>query len=267
MTEEKSLTVVEQKQVEFYQDEILAVRTEDGSIFIPVRPLCERLGVDWSAQRQRLTRDIVLSEVLQGVVITTTPSEEGRGGGPQEMLCLPLEFINGWLFGINASRVNPEVRERLLTYQRQCYKVLADAFQGTAVATSVSPVLLQVREMGRAIMQMADEQMEFERRLTVTEGRLEIIGKLDERLAEVEKQLSPGSLVTQEQASQISQSVKAVALALGKRTKKNEFGAVYGELYRKFGITSYKMLPVKKFEAAINFLTEWHQNLEGDAPF
>jgi hypothetical protein len=66
---------------------------------------------------------------------------------------------------------------------------------------------------------------------------------------------------------QISQAVKTVALALGKRTKRNEFGAVYGELYRKFGITSYKMLPAKKFEPAINFLTEWHQNLEGDAPF
>jgi len=43
--------------------------------------------------------------------------------------------------------------------------------------------------------------------------------------------------VTPDQASQISQAVKAVALAIGKKSGRNEFGAVYGELYRKFGIT------------------------------
>jgi len=73
--------------------------------------------------------------------------------------------------------------------------------------------------------------------------------------------------VTPDQASQISQAVKAVALALGQLTNRNEFGGVYGEFYRKFGITSYKALPAKKFDEALQFLTEWHQSLVGDAPF
>ena len=60
MAEETSLTVVEQKQVAFYGDEILAVRLQDNSILIPVRPICELLGVDWSAQRRRINRDPVL---------------------------------------------------------------------------------------------------------------------------------------------------------------------------------------------------------------
>ena len=66
---------------------------------------------------------------------------------------------------------------------------------------------------------------------------------------------------------QISQSVKAVAIELGKQTKRNEFGGVYGELYRKFEITSYKALPSAKFEECLAWLTEWHQTLVGNAPF
>ena len=63
--------------------------------------------------------------------------------------------------------------------------------------------------------------------------------------------------MTPEQASQISQAVKAVALEFGKKSGRNEFGAGYGELYRQFGITSYKMLPARQFDKAMAFLTEW----------
>ena len=66
--------------------------------------------------------------------------------------------------------------------------------------------------MGRAIMQMAEEQMEFERRLTVTESRMDkaasVVGDLTKRVTSMEQQLAPGESVTEGQASQISQAVK-----------------------------------------------------------
>lgn len=59
-----------------------------------------------------------------------------------------------------------------------------------------------------------------------------------------------------------------MAIFNGKKTKRNEFGAVYGELYRKFGTTDYKSLPAARFRAAMDFLTEWYQNLtDKDVPF
>jgi len=51
------------------------------------------------------------------VAVTTTPSGSGVGGGRQEMLALPLDYVSGFLFGINADRVKPEVRDRLIHYQ------------------------------------------------------------------------------------------------------------------------------------------------------
>lgn len=258
------LVPIEQKQVEFYEDEITAVVVDVAGYkgpYVPLRPICEAMGLNWSAQSRRIGRDPVLSEAgIYVAVMATDIDPDSRRPHTSTMLCLPLDYLNGWLFGVNADRVKPEIRERVIRYQRECYRVLAQAF---GPQTAVSP-LQQVEQMGLAIATMAREQMEFERRLTGTETAVTAIG---DRLELLEQRVAPGQPVTEEQASQISQAVKAVAIALGKKTKRNEFGACYGELYRKFGITSYKALPADKFDGALKFLTEWHQSLVGDSPF
>lgn len=66
-----------------------------------MRPIIDNLGMSWSGQFERLQRDPILSEATRGVRVTRTPEE----GGAQEMISLPLKFIPGFLFGINANRV------------------------------------------------------------------------------------------------------------------------------------------------------------------
>ncbi|MCA9933352.1 MAG: ORF6C domain-containing protein [Anaerolineales bacterium] len=59
-----------------------------------------------------------------------------------------------------------------------------------------------------------------------------------------------------------------MTIALGKQTKRNEFGAVYGEMYRKFGICSYKLLPAHQFQKVMHWLAEWYQSITDEAlPF
>lgn len=62
------------------------------------------------------------------VVITPTDIEtESRRPWASIMSCLPLKYLNGWLFGINANRVNPDLRDRVVRHQRECYEILAAA--------------------------------------------------------------------------------------------------------------------------------------------
>ena len=97
------------------------------------------------------------------------------------------------------------------------------------------------------------------------EARLDEYG---ERLERIESMLgNTGRYVTPDQASQISQAVKTVALKLGKQSGRNEYGAVYGELYRKFEITGYKQLPAGRFQEAMNWLNEWRESTEEKLPF
>jgi hypothetical protein len=271
MSDEKTIVPVEQKDVEFYDDEIVAVQSVDGQVYVPIRPICDLLGLNWSGQRQRIMRDPVLSKKTQPCVVVT--HTQGQPDQRREMLTLPLDYISGFLFGINANRVRENIREKLIRYQEECYTVLDEAFrEGRLTADPAFSELLegespaaQAYKMARAMMELARNQLLLESRLSVHDLRLD---DYEKRLEGIEATLGdPAHYVTPDQASQISQAVKTVAMKLSKASGRNEYGGVYGELYRKFGITSYKQLPAAKFEEAMSWLNDWREGIEGEVPF
>ncbi len=267
---ENALVPIEQKTVLFYEDEITAVLVDENGrqvVYVPIRPICSRLGVAWPAQRQRILRDAVLADEMTPVIVTIT------GTGQQvESLCLPLDYLGGFLFGINASRVKPEIKERLIRYQRECFKVLAEAFQeGRLTADPDFASLLerdtdavQAYKTALAIVKLARNQVMLEAKV---EMQVERLDAYEQRLETLESQIGSGETITLDQATAISQAVKTVAVELGKKSRRNEFGGVYGELYRRYRIPSYRELPKTKYNDAIKWLGEWLQSLTADEPF
>jgi hypothetical protein len=264
-----ALIPVEEKTVLFYEDELTAVLVEKegrAEIYVPLRPIAEQLGLNWSGQYLRIRRDPILSESTRGVFVTQTP---GRGGGTQEMMALPLKFIPGWLFGVNVNRVREDLREKILRYQRECYDVLAEAFQeGRLTADEefaellkrADPDVVQAYQMARAIVRLARNQLLLEARLA---GRLD---DHEDRLEDIEERIGIAGTVTEEQAAHISQAVKAIAYKLSERSGRNEYGGVYSQLYSRFGITGYKLLPARRFGDAMEFLSEWWRDVAGVEP-
>lgn len=259
----KSLQPIEQKQVLFYEDEITAVRLADGTVFVPVRPIIERFGVDWGGQRRRINRDPVLSEEMRTVDVTST---EGSRQVTRGVLCLPLEYVSGFLFGLNADRVRADLRDRVIRYQRECHKVLTEAFQeGRLTADpTFDDLMAQDTPESRAV-RMAEAILQLARSQLLIRGQIE---DHDRRLEAIETQLGdPGRKITPAQAANISQAVKAVAMALSKASGRNEYGGVYGELYRRFEVPSYKDIPAGKYDDVMSWLNEWLQSVTGSQPF
>lgn len=275
--EEQALVPIEVRQVNFYGDDLTAVLVREGEreqVYVPIRLICDFLGVTWSPQRRRILRDPVLSKRLKGVTVTVTP------GGRQEMMCLPLDYLNGFLFGLNADRVNPAIRDRVIRYQEECYQILAHAFierpGGTGADSPAVAALTQIRELGRAIMEMAEQQLEYERRITTTEDRLEralnrtavVFGEMGQRITTLEKKLAPGNPITDEQASEIQAAVHGLGMLLTEQDKsKNHFQGIFNELHRRFGVTSYKLIPQSKYSAVLTFLQEWSQRAAVTSPY
>ncbi|MDY0513785.1 phage antirepressor N-terminal domain-containing protein [Pasteurella multocida] len=102
-----------------FHNQPLSTFEHNGIYYVAMKPICENIGLNWDGQRQRIQRDEVLS---QGTVIITAPTNSGD----QQMLCLPIDYLNGWLFGIDVKRVKPEIRDLLITYKKECYKALSD---------------------------------------------------------------------------------------------------------------------------------------------
>ncbi len=59
MADENKLVTVEQRTVDFYGDELTAVRANDGRVYASIRHMCQALGVDDQGQRQRMNRHSV----------------------------------------------------------------------------------------------------------------------------------------------------------------------------------------------------------------
>ncbi|MCP4363090.1 MAG: hypothetical protein GY796_34245, partial [Chloroflexi bacterium] len=237
-----------------------AVRANDGQVYVSVRQMCQALGIK-RPQRQtdRIKRDEVLNDGLERVPIMGTR-------GRQQTYVLRVDLAPLWLAGIEASRVSENVRDKIIRYKREVAKVLWEAFQeGRLTAEPSLGELLQSDSPSAQAYRMAQAVMTLARQQLVLESRID---DHEDRLETIEAQLAPPShAVSQSQAMQISQAVKTVAIVLGKQTKRNEFGAVYGELYRKFDVTSYKLIPASAFEEVMEWLTKWHQQLTGDEPF
>ena len=104
--------------------EISAFKAEDGSVLVPIKPICAVLGIDDKAQREKISEDDDLSSV--GVLSPST----GADGKTYEMFCLPLRYVYGWLFTINPKNVANAARESVRKYRQQCYDILYDHFEG-----------------------------------------------------------------------------------------------------------------------------------------
>jgi len=122
------------------------------------------LGIDRKAQQEKIEEDDFLSSVR--VLSTLT----GADGKKYPMVCLPHEFIFGWLFTINPKNVKEEAREAVAKYRIACYKVLFNHF------SSISDYLEEKQNMINEKVDRLDEiRSEFkntERKLKDAKGDL-----------------------------------------------------------------------------------------------
>lgn len=261
MSEEaRTLTIVAQREVVFYGDALLAIKATDGQIYVSVRHLCEALGLERRSQIRRIERQHILDKGCRRGAIMTP--HRGR----QEAVVLRVDLVPLWLAGVETNKVKEEIREKLERYQEEVAKILWDAFQ-EGVLNSEQPFSELLKEdtpavrayrNALAIVELARNQVYMEAKLTEHERRLEAI----------ESQLGDsGRFINPSQASQLSQAVKAIAMAISKKTGKNEYGGVYGELYRRFEIPGYRELPASRFQEAMNWLNDWLQSAIGPSPF
>ena len=123
----KSQTIV-------FNNQKLITFEKDGIQYTAIKPICENIGIDWESQRQRIMRDDVLNSTACMIKVV---AEDGR---VREMLSLPLQFLNGWLFGVDSKRVKSEqAKEYLFKYKMECYQALNNYWQsGIAVNKRMS---------------------------------------------------------------------------------------------------------------------------------
>ena len=277
---------VDQRIVPFYGDEIVAVQQPDGAIYVLFARLCENLGLTRESQVRRIQRHAILKE---GLVSTAVKTE----GGIQQAQCLRLDLLPLWMSGLHAHRVKAELQEKLTRYQREAAQVLWQAFKPQillAEETAIIPAeessavleLRRIAEMARAIAEMAEQQIAIQRQQEILTGRMDVaarvirsvqgdmtevrgqVAEFSIRLELLEDRVHPASFITEAQAAEVSNRVKALAeLLTGKEGGKNHYQGIFQELYRRFGVASYKTIVQEQYPAVLMFLEDWRMSAGG----
>ena len=98
---------------------------EDGKMpLVPIKPICDALGVDYSGQHQKLKDDDFYSSTM-GLSPTVGADKKVR-----EMASLPLKYALLWLGSINPKNVAPDAKESVMRYKEACANALYDHFFG-----------------------------------------------------------------------------------------------------------------------------------------
>lgn len=105
--------------------EIFAEITENGQVYIPVKPICEAIGVAFQAQHLKLQEHELLAPTITLRMIVAADGKQ------REMVCLPLEYVYGWISTINTKNVSEKAHDSVLRYQRECYDILYRHFAGS----------------------------------------------------------------------------------------------------------------------------------------
>ncbi len=275
-TDELAATPQVEKIVDFYGDQIPVAQVSD-ELFVPLRPLATFLGLDQAGQYQRVQRDEVLSKRVRRIAM------RGVSGRMREQLCLPLDLLPGWLFGITTARVQPELKVKLNRYREECFRVLWNAFKSdilpaTPVPTNLTPAE-QILQQTEAMYKLALQQVELERQYKVmadymrshvqrTNDRLAnhdvSLTDHEQRLISIELRLDPAANITDAQAAEIALAVKNVAHAMEEHGKTGGYGKVYSEIYRRYRISSYKNLAQSKYNEVIAWLSRWYEEITGE---
>jgi len=249
-------TVVQQASVVFAEAEITAVLAEDGSIYGAFSHLCRALGLDTESQRERLEEQTAFARGLRQF-----PLIQGQGRQLLTTWCLRADLVPYWLALVPTRRMKPEKKARIDFYQEQVADVLARLFGTMSVQVPSSSVSLTAQNPvfaeGLAVARMALDQAQ--RATQQAEETSEDVKALkavyDARITALEARLLPRATISEEQAEHISDLVKQAAIALSSKLGGgNFFGTLYGQFYRTFNVSSYKLLTQGQYPKAVAWL-------------
>ena len=259
---QQALEPVEQEEVPFKNETIVAVRLSDGRIGVVLRWVCQSLHLDTQGQVQRIQRTTATAKELIRVKVQT-------GGGRQTMPAITLRGFSPWVLGLNPNEVKSDssaeaerIRTLIVAYQEEAKDVLYEHFVrkgrlGTALSAPEAHVALEpikpepeasddekatyYEHLAAWALWMAGQHAQrwrggIEKWRGQVEGRLESNEAIVDLIPEIIERLGPPKLTDQHQKL-VRNYVQQLSRITGKHS-----GTIYNDLYAAFEVPRYQEL-------------------------
>lgn len=108
---------METRLVKRVNDVNILVSTDTEQL-VPIKPICEALGIDPESQRKKIKEHHILGQEL---LVTKVVAADGKR---RDMSCLPIGYVLGWILTINPENISKEAKETMIKCQIECFNAL-----------------------------------------------------------------------------------------------------------------------------------------------
>ena len=262
-------TPLEQVVVSFFDRPCLAVRDEDGAIYVVVVDLCAALGIKADAQLRRIQRHEHLNAGL-------VPFRVRRGNRIETVQCLHLQLTAGWLVQIPTARVQQTVQDRLRYLQLHLLDAVWQAFAALTGLPAQAAQIEELQDLDRVdqALQSFEELARRQATLEASQERArdawrqmqERLRDIAGRVAELEQRV--GSRLSTAQRGHLYHLVQAWATARAQKatslSKEAVHAACWGEIKTRFGpVARYEDLSPAQYDEAVAYIKQQYRMLTG----
>jgi hypothetical protein len=247
----------EQLPITLFDSVVLAARADDGTIWLVLRDLCASLGLALEAQRRRIRANDLLH--LSQLRIR-------EGNQLRALDVLQLDDVPIWLIGIQAQRVNEDVRARVEYVRAYLVAAVRAAFAQLTGLAETSRQVEDLRDLDRIELALSELEALGARQSTLEESQdrarlafrdlTTLVRELQSRVqaleAQSKQQLSPA------QRGTLYQLVQTWGTAQAARQPDRRSGEAIRSCWRqfnqRFGISTYTDLPAARYDEGIQFI-------------
>ncbi len=240
-----------------------AIVQGDG-VVVPVRRLCECLGLDARRELDRLRSHDVLVAGLRELRIPLD-------GQLRVVTGIQHRYLAFWLATVTPSQVqDEEMRHRLNRYQRELVDVLnalygPDRSQEVSASADPSVITLQTRvqELLTDLRLTREALLELQRD---TSPHSDQIAELYDLVDSLQLQVREYVPVTPAQREAIARAIRGLATRYQRTHGKDLFGQLFAEFCRALGTKKYDELPAHKYDDAMAWIQARARQLFPDDP-
>jgi hypothetical protein len=260
----------EQLPISFFDTAVLAVRRDDGQIYLSIRDMCEALELALSAQRRRIVSTDTLVVALARFRVHTA-------GGRQVVEFLELDMVPIWLMGVQPRRTSEAVRQKLMHVQNYLIRSVQAAFAHlTGLPDAPSGQIEDLHDLDRIdsafrhLSELSDRQSTLEqsqdRARHAWKDMADRIRILTDRVQQLEhaaqNRLSPL------QRNTIYRLVQAWGNARAARDSKLTSGtairACWAILNARFKVATYTDISAAQYDACCSYIQLMYTQLTGE---
>lgn len=258
------MKILDQLPFEFYGATFELYYTDQRLLLLPLRNLCEALGLDFSSQLRRIKND----EGLDDILFTLHAPVLQKDGVAQErdIACLNLHRLPYWLGSVDARRVAPDLKDKVIRFKRELADVAWAAFR-----TQILPEVMLAEfdatlpQSEQAYHRLMDQAAAVRTQIGEQGTRL---GKMEARVAALEARLLGTDFINHVQARQYLDAVAALGDLLKERKSKmaSPYAVIHNAVKRELNVASYQLIPEKQFSEVMEFLAKWWKREAPDIP-